>query len=318
MEKENQKTTQTKGKKCSSEQNILVAFLLNFIFTAIEIIGGIFTNSIAIFSDAVHDFGDSVTIGLSYFLEKKASKKPNKKYTFGYARIRILSALITSAVLLIGSGLVIYESINRLIHPQTINGMWIFIISIIGIIFNSLAVFKTSKSENINEKAINLHILEDVLGWVVVFVGSIFMWAFNVVWLDSVLSLIVTAYVLWHVVRNFIEIFRIFLQKAPKGFDEEEFKKHLCEIDKIKDIHHFHIWSLDSQIMLASCHVVLEKSTPKNCLEKVKTLVKKEAREHGIAEIVVEFEFEGQECESKECECSENCKHNIDGHCHLH
>ena len=301
----------------NSQNNILVAFLLNFTFTIVEVVGGILTNSVAILSDAIHDFGDSLSIGMGWILEKNAKKKQNEKFTFGYIRLRTISALITSAILLVGSVIIIYESINRLINPENINSMWIFIISIFGILFNSLAVFKTRKSDNINEKAINLHIFEDVLGWIVVFIGSIFMWAFNITWLDSILSIVVTIFILYHTIKNLIEIFNIFMEKVPNKVEFLKFKSHVLENKFIKNLHHVHMWTLDGQIMIATCHVVLSCFTKKEDLSNIKNYIKQEAKEFGIDEIVVEFDFEKDNCLDEVCDlCNRNKNYNNTHHHH--
>ena len=301
-----------------SQGNILVAFLLNLIFTIIEIVGGVLTNSVAILSDAVHDFGDSLSIGLGWFLEKKAKKERNEKYTFGYMRMRTLSAFFTCAVLIIGSAVVFYESVLRLINPEPVNSMWIFIISIFGILFNGLAVLKTRKSDNINEKSINLHIFEDVLGWVVVFFGSIFLWIFNIVWLDSVMSILVTIFVLYHAIKNLVEVFNIFMEKAPNGVKTSKLKEYLLENELIKDVHHIHVWTLDGQVVIATCHVVLSDFAKKDDLAKIKEFVKSEASEFDINEIVVEMEFEKETCESENCDLCKKVDFSSHRHCHHH
>lgn len=304
--------------KKNSQNNIFVAFILNFTFTIIEIVGGILTNSIAILSDAVHDFGDSLSIGVGWILEKNAKKKQNEKYTFGYMRLRTVSALFTSVVLLIGSGFIIYEGVTRLITPEGVNSMWVFIISIFGILFNGLAVLKTRRSENINERAINLHILEDVLGWVVVFIGSIFMWAFGIMWLDSVMSIVVTVFVLYHTIRNLVEVFNIFMEKAPHNIKVSKLKEHVLENELIKDLHHFHVWTLDGQVMIATCHVVVKENTKKEDLTQIKQFVKTEAKEFGINEIIVEIELEEEKCDDEVCDLSSKVNFAEGGHHHHH
>ena len=123
-----------------TEKNILIAFILNLSFSIFEFIGGTITNSIAIISDAIHDIGDSLSIGLSYFLEKKSKKEPNEKYTYGYARYSVIGSLITTTILLLGSIIVIYNAIKRIINPVEINYNGMIIFAIIGTIINFLAV----------------------------------------------------------------------------------------------------------------------------------------------------------------------------------
>ena len=143
--------------KHSSKENIKIAFLLNLLFSILEAIGGYLTNSISIFTDAIHDFGDSISIGVSYLLEKKSSKASDTTHTYGYLRYSLLGALITSVILLVGSIVAIYGSIKRLIIPQAVNYDAMIIFAIFGVIINGYAAYRTSHADKHNEKAINLH-----------------------------------------------------------------------------------------------------------------------------------------------------------------
>ena len=156
-----------------TEKNILIAFLLNISFSLFELIGGMFTNSVAIVSDAIHDFGDSISIGISYFLEKKSKKKPDNKYTYGYTRYSILGAIITNSILITGSILVIINAVERIINPTEINYDGMIIFAVFGVIINFFAAQFTKEGDSLNQKAVNLHMLEDVLGWIVVLIGAI-------------------------------------------------------------------------------------------------------------------------------------------------
>ena len=145
-----------------TEKNILVAFLLNMSFSIFELIGGLLTNSVAITSDALHDFGDSISIGISYFLEKKSKQKPDSKYTFGYARYSILGAFITNTILTIGSVLVIINAIKRIIHPVEINYDGMIIFAIFGLIVNFLAAYFTKDGNSLNQKSVNFIIIAPI------------------------------------------------------------------------------------------------------------------------------------------------------------
>ena len=181
-----------------TEKNILIAFLLNMLFSIFELIGGIFTNSVAIISDAVHDFGDSISIGISYFLEKKSKKKPDNNYTFGYTRYSILGAFITNTILIIGSVLVIINAIKRIINPVTINYDGMIIFAIFGVIVNFLAAYFTKEGDSLNQKAVNLHMLEDVLGWSVVLIGAILIKFTEINVIDSIMSIGLAIFILTH------------------------------------------------------------------------------------------------------------------------
>ena len=146
----------TKGK-------IFIAFILNFFFSIFEFIGGIITGSVAIASDAVHDFGDALSIGISYFLEKLSGKKPNEKYTYGYARFSVLGGLITTLILLVSSIIIIYNAILRIITPTVIDYDKMIIFAIVGLIVNLVATYFTHGGKSINQKAVLIFCLQNLI-----------------------------------------------------------------------------------------------------------------------------------------------------------
>ena len=153
-----------------TEKNILIAFILNLAFSIFEFVGGALTGSVAIVSDAVHDLGDAVSIGASWLLERKSKKQPDEVYTYGYRRFSVMGSLITTVILLVGSGIVIYNAIERIINPVEINYNGMILFAVIGAVVNLIAAFVTKDGDSINQRAVNLHMLEDVLGWLAVLV----------------------------------------------------------------------------------------------------------------------------------------------------
>lgn len=208
-----------------TEKNILIAFLLNLFFSIIEIIGGIFTKSISILSDAVHDLFDSLSIGLSYILERKSKKKSDSLYTYGYKRYSVLAAFITSFLLFISSLLIIYHSVIRIFNPVEINYNGMMLIAIFGVIINSLAAYFTKDGESLNQRAVNLHMFEDVIGWGVVLIGSFLIKLTKILWIDSVISIIVSAVILLRIINHLSEVLNLFLLKTPIDIDINEIKK---------------------------------------------------------------------------------------------
>ena len=294
-----------------TEKNILIAFLLNMSFSIFELIGGFFTNSVAVISDAIHDFGDSISIGISYFLEKKSKKKPDSTYTFGYARYSILGAFITNTILTIGSVLVIINAIKRIITPVEINYDGMIIFAIFGVIINFLAAYFTKEGDSLNQKAVNLHMLEDVLGWVVVLIGAILIKFTEINIIDAIMSIGVAIFILIHALKSFKSIIDLFLEKVPNGIEIEELKEHLQEIENVKDVHHIHVWSMDGFNNYATMHIVTDLKDTKY----LKIKIKEELKEHGISHTTIEFEEPGYECTEIECTL-EKSHHN--GHHHHH
>ena len=279
-----------------TEKNIFIAFILNLAFSIFEFIGGVFTGSIAIISDAIHDIGDASSIGLAFFLEKKAKKQPDKKYTYGYARYSTLGCVITTFILLVGSGIVIYNAINRILHPTEIhyNGMILF--AVIGVLVNFGAALLTREGNSLNQKAVNLHMLEDVLGWIVVLVGSIVMRFTDCYLLDPIMSIGVAIFILINALKNLKEVAELFLEKTPKGICLDEIEEHVQAIDGVLSIHHIHVWSMDGQSHYATMHIVTN-ADPHTIKEKVRT----ELKEHGIHHVTLELEKEDERCHHKRC-----------------
>ena len=304
----------TKGKiRMKTEKNILIAFILNMFFSIFEFIGGAISGSVAIMSDAVHDLGDATSIGISYFFEKKSKKKPDEKYTYGYIRYSVIGSVITTAILIIGSVLVIFESIKRIIDPIEIDYSKMIIFAIFGVVVNFIAAYVTREGDSLNQKSVNLHMLEDVLGWIVVLIGAIIMQFTDIGIIDSVVSIGVAIFILINALKNLGEVIDLFLEKTPKNIDINELKKHLLEFDEISDIHHVHIWSIDGYENLATMHVVSS-----NHDHELKCKIKEELKEHGINHSTIEFETSDECCDEETCEINHTHEHQHHHHHHHH
>ena len=292
-----------------TEKNILIAFLLNLAFSIFEFFGGVITGSVAIMSDAVHDIGDAASIGISYFLEKKSRRQPDGVYTYGYARYSVIGSVITTLILLFGSAAVIWNAVDRIITPTQIhyNGMILF--AVVGVAVNLIAALVTREGDSLNQKAVNLHMLEDVLGWAVVLIGAIVMRFVEVPVLDPLMSIGVAVFIIINAVRNLKEILDLFLEKLPQGIDLEEIKEHILHLEQVEDVHHIHIWSMDGHNHYATMHIVTGGDP-----HAVKHLVKEELREHGIGHATLELEAPGEYCHQKDC--SVETHHS--GHHHHH
>ena len=293
-----------------TEKNILFAFLLNLMFSIFEFVGGIFTNSVAILSDAVHDMGDALSIGISLFLEKKSKKKPDNNYTYGYIRYSVLGGLITTVILLVGSVLVIYNAIVRIINPVDVNYKGMLIFAVAGVIMNFIAAYLTKEGDKIKQKSVNLHMLEDVLGWVVVLVGAIIMNFTDILIIDPIMSIGVAVFILINTLKNLKQILNLFLEKTPENINIEELKNHLKKIDGVNDIHHIHVWSIDGYNSYATMHIV----TKSNNIKEIKEKIRKELAEHGICHAILETEDEA--CD--DVECKPNLHTEQEAHNHHH
>ena len=294
-----------------TEKNILIAFILNLGFSIFEFIGGAITNSVAIISDSIHDIGDAMSIGISYILEKKSNKKPDDNYTYGYVRYSVIGSTITTIILILGSLLVIYNAIKRIINPVDINYNGMIIFAVVGVVVNFLAAYFTKDGDSLNQKSVNLHMLEDVLGWVIVLIGAIIMRFTDIRIIDPILSILVALFIFKNAVSNFKSILDLFLEKTPNGISISELKEHLIEIEGIKNVHHVHIWSIDGYNNYATMHIVVDGDS-----KKVKKLVKEELKEHGISHTTIEIEDIDEVCEDETCKIDTEHQHTHHHHHH--
>ncbi len=276
----------------SSEKNILTAFFLNLFFVLVEVAGGILTGSFAIISDAVHDFGDCAAIGCAYFLEKFSDKKADEKYTYGYRRYSLVSALITSGILLVGSVFVVVGAIFRMEQSREINGIGMLIIAVLGIVINGAAALRTSKGNGANEKAINLHMLEDVLGWIAVLVGSILISAFKWYFVDTLLSLCIAIFLIVHSLKNIAEVFGILLEKTPSDFSVDEYRAQLKEIESVENANHIHVWSLDGEKILATVCLGISGEISTQKYLRIKTAAEKLSENFSIDHLILQIDLE--------------------------
>ncbi|MCF8304269.1 MAG: cation diffusion facilitator family transporter [Bacteroidales bacterium] len=282
----------TKGIK-----NIRTAFLLNFIFTLIEIAGGLLTNSIAIISDALHDLGDSLSLGLAWYFQKISSRKRDQTYSFGYRRFTVLGALINSAVLLVGSVFILTEAIPRLLEPETVNARGMFVLAIIGIIANGLAAYKMRHGKSMNEKVVSLHLLEDVLGWGAVLIGSVVLHFTGLAIIDPILSIGITLYILINVIRNLVNSLKIFLQAVPPDINIDNIKHQIEQMEGVYNIHDIHIWSLDGEYNILTIHIIVDQPMQLQDAVPMKTRIRKMVRDMGIQHVTIETELSEEDCD---------------------
>lgn len=279
-----------------SEKNIFIAFILNLLFSAFEYFGAVFTGSVAIMSDAVHDFGDALSIGTSYFLEVISKKRPDEKHTYGYARYSVLGSLITTLVLMAGSAVVIYNAVNKIKHPSEIDYDVMLIFALIGLAVNLLATFATRGGKSINQKAVNLHMLEDVLGWAVVLIGAVLMRFTGFALLDPIMSIGVALFIMYRALINARDTINLFLENTPIGISVTDIKDQILKIDKITDVHHIHIWSLDGQTNYATMHIVTDDDG-----QKLKETIRALLAENNITHVTLELEHADENCGSGNC-----------------
>lgn len=279
-----------------NEKNIKIAFFLNLVFTMAEIIVGLYTNSMAILADALHDFGDSFSLAFSWRMEKISNRSGDQRYSYGYKRFSMLSALISAIILLVGSIFVISESVQRLSNPQQSDAKGMLAFALVGIVANGYAALRTSHGNNMNSKMISWHLMEDVLGWVAVLVVSIVLLVKNIPSLDPLLSLVVTVFVIINVVKNLKKTLVLFLQGVPETIDLESIEEELKKMEMVSGVHHTHAWSLDGEQNVLTTHVILLECARKEHIRSVKNKIKEFSERYGLAHTTVEFEYQDEDC----------------------
>lgn len=285
-----------------SSKNLKTAFFLNLGFTIFELIGGYYVNSVAIISDAIHDLGDSLSLGTSWYLDIKSKQSPTKAFSFGYRRFSLLGALINSIVLIAGSIYVIKEAIGRILNPESSDATGMLIFAIIGVAVNGYAAWKLSKGKTLNERVISWHLLEDVLGWTAILIVSIVLHFKDIQYLDPALSLLITIYILWNVVSRLKETLVIFLQGEPVDVDRDLIEREILQIEHVESIHHTHIWSLDGEHHVFTTHLKLGPIQDLNEMLSIKNQVKEIMKKYPFEHYTIETEIDAERCGLEEDE----------------
>jgi cobalt-zinc-cadmium efflux system protein len=279
-------------------ENIKFALFVNFFLSVLEFTGGILSNSIAIISNAVHDMGDAIAFSFSYFSEKYANtENVNENYTYRLNRLPLLSALINSIILLTGSTLILYHAIPRLFNPEAPEPNIMFLVSIIGIIANGIALMKLKRNEGINSKVLSIHTLEDFLGWIAILIGSIIIKLFNFAIVDSLLSVLITLYILFHVVKNLQEVYRLFMQKSPESIKTNDIANFIKSFAEVKSIQDLHIWSLEGTQHVLTAHIQVNDDIGIENLKNLKLAIRDGIKKFGDIHCTLEIERESEFCD---------------------
>jgi cobalt-zinc-cadmium efflux system protein len=284
------------GHKHSSGSNLKLAFFLNLGFTILEIFGGLYTNSVAILSDAVHDLGDSFSLGLAWYLNKKSKKTATNQFSFGYQRFSLAGAFINALILLVGSIYIINEAIQRFQNPEVSDAQGMILFALVGVSVNGYAAYRVSKGASQNEKVISWHLVEDVLGWVAVLIAGIVLYFKDIPWLDPALSLGIALFILWNVFKNLKGTIYIFLQAVPNDVSLDEIKGKICQLEKVDSVHHMHVWSLEGEHHVFSVHAKLAPAVSIDELVDIKTRIKTILKSYPFSHYTVEIELDGEEC----------------------
>lgn len=280
-----------------SNKNLKVAFFLNLAFTIIEVFAGLYVNSMAIIADAIHDMGDSLSLGTAWYLQNKSNQVANKKYSYGYRRFSLFGALINCVVLIAGGIYAIIETIDRFINPAIPDATGMMWFAFLGIAVNGYAAWKLSTGKSMNERVVSWHLVEDVLGWVAILIVSIVLQFKEIAYLDPALSVLITLYILWNSIKKLKETLFIFLQGKPKDINKDEIIKEIIAVKDVVSAHDTHIWSLDGEHHVFTTHVKLAKLDTFNDLVVIKTKIKEILAQHHFEHYTVETDLDSENCE---------------------
>lgn len=279
---------------------LLAAVLLNLIISIAEIVGGLLSNSLSLISDALHNLSDGLAIFIAWIANKISKRPSNSKRTFGYKRIEILAAFFNALILIVISLYLFYEAVLRIIEPEPVKGILMFIVASIGLLANLAAVFllRTDSKKNINVRAAYLHLLGDTLTSIAVIIGSILIIFLEIYWIDPIITIVIGLYILketWSILKQTIDIL---MQGTPEGLDLEQIRHDLEQIPEIANIHHVHLWNLDDQSIHFECHVDLKEDY--RLSETCDIQLKIESLLHDTYDIGhVTIQFEYQRCDDK-------------------
>lgn len=286
-------------KKSNSTKNIRIAFFLNLGFTILEFIGGYLTNSMAIFSNALHDLGDNFSLGLSWFLDRFSKKEKSDKFSYGYRRFSLLAALVNTMILIIGSVIILSEAIPRILNPEQTMAQGMIAFAALGIVVNGIAVLRLRSGQSMNEQVVTWHLLEDVLGWTVVFVVGLILLIKDIYVLDPILSVLIAAYVLYNVIKNLLKTSALFLQGVPDKITLREIEQILESFDKVHSTHHTHIWSLDGEHHVLTTHVVIDPNAKKEDVILLKVQILKAIEKLNFEHTTIEIEYQDEDCRQR-------------------
>ena len=279
-----------------NNSHLSIAFFLNLIFTIIEIIGGYYTNSLAILSDAVHDLGDSISLGLAWYFEKISDRPVDLKYTYGYKRFSVLGAIINGVILIIGSFFIIHAALPRILDPQPAHSTGMMILAIVGIIFNGLGYWKTHRGQSHNEHVVSLHLLEDVMGWVAVLIGAITMYFTGWYFIDPLLSIAIAIFILFNVIKNVKSTINIILQGTPELLDLDIIRALILNIELVEDVHDLHVWTMDGRHNILTAHIVAPANIDMSEANQLKSRIHIALSNAHVHHCTLEIERVGELC----------------------
>lgn len=285
---------QLSGIEKKEGRHLFITIFLNFIISIVEITGGIFSNSLALISDAFHNLSDGLAVLITYIAVKISRKDSNIRKTFGYKRIQILAALFNSVVLIVICVFLLFEAYNRFMQPEPINSVIMFVVALIGLLANIAGVFllKQHSGRNINIKSAYLHLIGDTLASVAVIVGGVLIYFFKVYWIDPVITALISLYIIKETIGILLETYNILMQGTPKNIDVFAIQNELVKLNEVNGIHHVHVWNLSDKDIHFEAHVDIQNdikiSESETVLKKIEDILQ---NKFGISHVTLQMEY---------------------------
>ena len=276
----------THNHKTVKGKNLLITILLNIVITIAQIIGSLLSGSMALLSDAAHNFSDVLSLIVSYVAEKLSGREQTLKQTYGYKRAGIFAAFFNAATLLVIATVIALEAVQRLIHPQPIAGMVVIYLAALSILFNGLSVLliKADTAGNMNMRSAYLHLFTDMMTSVAVLIGGFAIKYLGWYRIDGVMSIAIAIYLVYNSWGILYESIRIFMQFTPSDINIEEIASQISSLQGVKNMHHIHIWQLDDHELMLEAHIDLDKdysiSGFEGILEQIDKLLEKNGIHH--------------------------------------
>lgn len=259
-----------------SGKKLFISIVLNIIITIAQVIGGLISGSLALISDAVHNLSDVISLIISYIANRLTNKKKQTLHqTFGFKRAEIIAAFINSATLIVIAFFLAFEAFKRIRSPQEIESDLVIYLALLGILVNGFSVLllKKDANHNLNMKSAYLHLFTDMLTSIAVLIGGFLMKFYQIYWIDAVLTILISIYLLYMSWSIFIDSLKILMLFAPDHINIKEIEKNVLAINEIKNIHHVHIWQLNDIDIHFEAHIEFNKDIQLSDFDRICTKV---------------------------------------------
>jgi cobalt-zinc-cadmium efflux system protein len=291
------------GTTANVNAKFTVGIVLNLAFVVFQVIVGLSIHSLSLLSDAGHNFADVGTLAISLLAFRLLKVKSNKRYTYGYRKTSVLTALFNAMVLMVSIGAILYEAAHRFLNPEPMPGLTISVVASVGVLINTASAFLFfhDKDKDINIKSAYLHLLSDAILSLAIVVGGIIIYYTHWFWVDSAMSVIVAIIILfstWSLLRDSV---RLSLDGVPQSINFDDVLKTALQMKGVKNFHHIHIWAISTTENALTGHLVLAKELNQDESKIVIRELKHELQHKGVQHITLETEVEDEPCETRPC-----------------